>query len=87
MKDNNQVKPFPDPEMPDYDGEGLMVPPWIKYPNIPLGSIGWRMGAGETYWYKFIDWYKSNRGHIKKRIQEKYKAEGEWEKFYVNLRG
>ncbi|MES9948593.1 MAG: hypothetical protein ABW118_06520 [Candidatus Thiodiazotropha sp.] len=80
------VKPFPDREIPDYDDEGLMVPPWVKYPNIPLGSIGWRMGSGETYWYKYVDWYKTTNDEIKKRVQEKYSAEGRWENFYLNLR-
>ena len=35
-----------------------MLPPWRKYPNIPLGSIGWRMGLGEDYWIEFEDWFK-----------------------------
>ena len=34
-----------------------MLPPWSKYPDIPLGSLGWRMGEGEEYWYGFVDWY------------------------------
>ena len=81
------ASPFPDPEVPDIDDEGLMVPPWAKYPNIPLGSIGWRMGLGEDYLHRFMDWYKSSRGDVKKRVQDKYKAEGNWKRFYVNLRG
>lgn len=24
-------------------------PPWVRYPDIPRFSIGWRMGAGEEY--------------------------------------
>ncbi|MDR2870384.1 MAG: NADAR domain-containing protein [Deferribacteraceae bacterium] len=28
----------------------LMLPRWIKYPEIPYRSIGWRMGYGESYW-------------------------------------
>ena len=81
------IKPFPDPEIPDYDDEGLMVPPWVKYPNIHLGSIGWRMGSGETYWHKYVDWYKASKEETKKRVQDKYKAEGRWENFYSNLHG
>jgi hypothetical protein len=34
-----------------------MVPPWIKFPDIPRGRIGWRMGAGEDYWNSFAGWY------------------------------
>jgi N-glycosidase YbiA len=36
-----------------------MVPPWEKYPEIPAGSIGWRMGYGEDY---MSDWHKWLRG-------------------------
>jgi hypothetical protein len=32
-------------------------PPWIKYPDIPRSSIGWRMGAGEDYRRDFHDWF------------------------------
>jgi len=34
-----------------------MVPPWEEFPTYERHTIGWRMGAGETYgydWYKFI---------------------------------
>lgn len=34
------IGPFPDPPVADVDFEGLLVPPWIKYPNIPFGSFG-----------------------------------------------
>jgi hypothetical protein len=36
----------------------IMNPPWIEFPDIPPGSIGWRMGAGEDYidkWRKWLD--------------------------------
>jgi hypothetical protein len=35
-----------------------MLPPWRQFPNIPLGSLGWRMGRGEDYWWKFYHWYR-----------------------------
>ena len=40
---------------------GTLVPPWIKYPEIPRRSIGWRMGSGEwyldlwRYWWERLD--------------------------------
>lgn len=34
-----------------------MIPPWQKYPEIPLGSLGWRMGRGEDYWIEFEKWF------------------------------
>jgi predicted NAD-dependent protein-ADP-ribosyltransferase YbiA (DUF1768 family) len=32
-----------------------MLPPWMRHPEIPQGSIGWRMGYGEAYWCD--EWY------------------------------
>lgn len=29
-------------------------PPWVKYPEIPRYSIGWRMGDGEEF---LLDWW------------------------------
>jgi len=33
-----------------------MKPPWEVFPEIPFGSIGWRMGGGEGYLDEFLDW-------------------------------
>lgn len=35
-----------------------LEPPWARYPWIPRGSIGWRMGSGEGYqiaWGDYVD--------------------------------
>jgi hypothetical protein len=32
-------------------------PPWIVFPHIPVGHIGWRMGAGEDYNVRFRRWF------------------------------
>lgn len=32
------------------------APPWIKFPTIPLGSMGWRMGFGEDYIMRYEDY-------------------------------
>jgi protein-tyrosine-phosphatase/N-acetylglutamate synthase-like GNAT family acetyltransferase len=38
---------------------GTLVPPWCKYPEIPRGSIGWRMGAGEWYLWMWGRWFET----------------------------
>lgn len=53
----NAATHWPDPEIPDNDPEGMRVPPWVKYPNLPKASIGWQMGMGEEYWDNFRDWW------------------------------
>ena len=47
----------------------LLPPPWLAYPEIERYSIGWRMGYGEDYLYKFSDWFYSlpEEGQIKYR--------------------
>ena len=37
---------------------GTLVPPWRKYPEIPRGSIGWRMGSGEFYVWMWSRWFE-----------------------------
>ena len=34
----------------------IMPPPWLAFPDIERYSIGWRMGYGEDYIYRFGDW-------------------------------
>lgn len=33
-----------------------MPPPWLVYPDMERYSIGWRMGYGEDYIYRFSSW-------------------------------
>lgn len=35
-----------------------LLPPWLKYPDIPNFSIGWRMGGGESYIMMWQSWAK-----------------------------
>jgi hypothetical protein len=66
-------------------------PPWIKYPHIGLGSIGWRMGYGEEYWFTFADWYRTlgagEKSELRDRYPEPVKVEQghPWTGFYDRL--
>lgn len=31
----------------------------MKHPDIPAGSIGWRMGDGEDYYNQFYRWFSA----------------------------
>ena len=59
-----------------------MLPLWLKFPNIPAYSIGWRMGAGEDYRYAWAEWYDALADEERRRYQERYPAPEEWEGFY-----
>jgi hypothetical protein len=60
-----------------------MIPPWQKYPEIPLGSIGWRMGQGEDYWFEFDDWFVRQTAQAKKRYADENPEPQGWEGFYA----
>ena len=34
-----------------------MQPPWMQFPHVPPGSVGWRMGPAEEYYDEFYKWY------------------------------
>lgn len=36
---------------------GTLLPPWLKHPELPRGSIGWRMGYGEWYLWMWQRWW------------------------------
>lgn len=38
------------------DADDDLPPPWAKHPEIPSGSIGWRMGYGESWLTQWHDW-------------------------------
>ncbi len=46
------------------DARGDIAPPWARCPDIPLGSIGWRMGFGEHWmmlWHTWLSRQPSDR--------------------------
>ena len=33
-----------------------LPPPWLRYPDMRAGAIGWRMGSGEDYLKAWWNW-------------------------------
>lgn len=56
-----------------------LLPPWMKYPDIASGSIGWRMGAGEGYLYEWALWHGGLSEKGKKEYQAKFPTPDDWE--------
>ena len=73
---------FPDPPVSTFDADGLMVPPWVKYPAIARASIGWRMGEGEEYWDEFRDWWGAHPVETRRKVQATYPEPEGWSGFY-----
>lgn len=59
-----------------------MLPLWLKHPDIPAYSIGWRMGHGEDYRFAWAEWYNALSDEEQRRYQALYPAPEEWEGFY-----
>jgi hypothetical protein len=77
--------PFPDPPVPAFDTAGLMVPPWIKYPDILRASIGWRMGEGEGYWDDFRAWWEQQPVEVQAQVKTAYPEPSGWSGFYERV--
>lgn len=59
-----------------------MEPPWIAFPGISNGSIGWRMGAGETFLMTWDRWYRKISKEERKRYQDNHPEPESWQGFY-----
>ncbi len=65
-----------------YDISNPMAPPWLMYPHISSGSIGWRMGNGEEYRYEFGDWYSALSIDEQRQFQLMFPPPKGWLDFY-----
>jgi len=41
-----------------YTLDNPMPPLWLIFPELPQGSMGWRMGYGESYGIEFWKWFE-----------------------------
>ena len=60
----------------------LLPPPWIKFPEIAPFSIGWRMGAGEDYKFKFNGWLKTLSQDEKHQYQQLFAEPATWRGYW-----
>lgn len=59
-----------------------MKPIWIEYPEIPWGSIGWRMGPSEDYWVNWGAWFKELSSVQKHSYIQEWQEPQQWVGFY-----
>ncbi len=57
-------------------------PPWIACPDIPYGSIGWRMGGGEGVMIEFSNFWRGVSSAGRATYRERHPAPKGWERFY-----
>lgn len=63
----------------------IYAPLWIMYPNIPNGSIGWRMGYGESYAMEQYRWFSKLSDEEKREYTEKFPMPKVWERREANI--
>jgi hypothetical protein len=58
-------------------------PPWIEFPDIPWGSVGWRMGFGEAHWIEWCRWYSELPELEREQYKHKWPEREDWAGFYL----
>lgn len=58
------------------------IPPWVAFPSIPWGSVGWRMGHGEVYWHEWADWFRAIPPVPQQSYQTEWPEPLQWKGFY-----
>jgi hypothetical protein len=60
-------------------------PLWVAFPRIPWGSIGWRMGFGETHANAWIPWFKALPDAEREAYISQWPEPEDWRGFYAML--
>ncbi len=59
-----------------------MDAPWVHFPTYQLGSIVWRMGAVEEYWYDFQRWFGRLEPQMQTEFQARWPEPSRWQGYY-----
>ena len=62
-----------------------MDPPWITHPDIPEGSIGWRMGRGEDALTNFYRWFSDLAVSAREAYADSHPVPDGWTGFYDRI--
>lgn len=65
--------------------DNIYAPLWLMYPNIPNGSIGWRMGYGKSYSMEQYEWFCKLSDEEKREYNEKFPEPKVWERREGNI--
>jgi len=60
-----------------------MSPLWVKHPDIPWGSVGWRMGWGEAYWDQWRFFFLAPKEEERQRYRETWPEPESWWGLYA----
>lgn len=63
--------------------EKLWAPPWLAFPGLECGSMGWRMGAGEAFLMEWMPWWKSLTPEDRQAYEELFPQPMPWKQCSV----
>jgi len=66
----------------NYQSEEELEPPWVTMPGYPMGSMAWKMGAGEDVNWKFQKRYRALSENSQENFRRQYPEPERWQGFY-----
>lgn len=75
------IKQLPRPEKAPYPDP--MLPPWQGCPDVPMFSIGWRMGGCETYMTDFRAWFDAMPIAMQQDYIANHPEPDEWQHWWI----
>lgn len=70
------------------DARGDVAPPWARHPEIPSGSIGWRMGYGESWlmlWHAWLSRQPTDRAWRLAYLRRHPPAPRTWDRTAIDV--
>ena len=58
----------------------------MRYPDIPPGSVGWRMGEGEDYYNQFYRWFSVLHEAEQDAFARTNEPPPEWRELYATIK-
>lgn len=63
------------------------IPPWKGDHGYPLGSLFWKMGAGEEYLNKWMDWFLALPPDARMKYLDEHEAPPDWRRMIGHVTG
>ncbi|WP_156416448.1 MULTISPECIES: hypothetical protein [unclassified Sphingopyxis] len=61
-------------------------PPWLAFPEIPAGAVGWRTGQGELFWDMFYKFFSALNHRAADDYVRRYPEPEMWRGTYAMIR-
>lgn len=69
LSDHTQSQWYQERIQPTFDQYGVFPPPWVYVPDSHPYSLGWRIGASDTYLDLYNQWWRKQNYNEQQRIE------------------